>query len=115
MESTSPRLDTVSTLPKGDTMSLAAVISPRNSTGDESTKADEMRQNWLDQMPAHWRTPEHSIEKRVFSSLAFGAVGQSDLTEMWVACRDERTFRAYNERVMKRIATITVVVSHSCI
>ena len=74
-----------------------------------------MRQNWLDQMPAHWRTPEHSIEKRVFSSLAFGAVGQSDLTEMWVACRDERTFRAYNERVMKRIATITVVVSHSCI
>lgn len=100
----------------GDRVSTSADMSPRSSTmEDEPIAASDDVQRWLERMPAHWRAPDSSMLRHTFASSCSTALKQPDLTELWVACRDEESFQVYRDSLMKRTLIITVVVSDAYI
>lgn len=106
----------MSSLRKGDRVSTSADMSPRSSTiDDEPIAASDDVQRWLERMPAHWRAPKSAMWRHTFASSCSTALKQPDLAELWVACRDDESFQAYRDSLMKRTLIITVVVSEAYI
>ncbi|KAJ3532781.1 hypothetical protein NM688_g7373 [Phlebia brevispora] len=87
--------------------------SQRESASQSNTEMLETRTEatsdpWPALMPKHWEPPEGRFGRFFFFILCLGSLEHHSMNHVWEACREEDSFTAHKERVMKRLKTISL-------